>query len=135
MSTEDIRRALETHLATMPGVPAVAWENAKFTPPSGQPWVQARMIYAEPANEVLGCTRHRERGILQVDVYYPVQNGSSSCQTQSDTIRARFARGTRLTHAGQSVLIDKTPSKATIGADGAWYRVAVSIPYSADVIG
>lgn len=134
--SENIRRALETHLAAMSPALATRFENASGADPvTGTPYQQAYMLYAEPDNSVLGCVRRREVGIFQVTLCYPIGAGSAAAQARADAIRAHFARGTVVSAGGQNTLINRTPSKVTLGRIDDRYKVVVSIPYSADIIG
>lgn len=133
--SENIRRALETHLAAMSPALATAWENAQFQPTNGTPYQRAFMLYAAPDNSTLGCQRRREVGIFQITLCYPTGVGNSTAQSRAELVRDHFKRGTTVTHSGQSVLVTQTPSKTTLGVDGDRYMVAVTIPYSADIFG
>lgn len=132
MSTDHIRRALETRLAAMSPALATAWENSPYEPEPGTPYQRAFMLYAAPENEVLGCDYRREVGVFQVSLFYPPGTGSAAAQARADAVQEHFPRGLTLTHSGTSVLIPRSPAKAPgFNADG-WYVVPVSIPYRAE---
>jgi len=131
--SEATRRALETALAAMTPPLATAYENASFTPTTGVPYQRANMLYATPENEVLGCTRRREIGIFQVQLYYPIGPGSAAAQARADAIRAAFPRGSVFTHSGVNTLIRRTPFKSPGFTDADRYVVTVSIPFEAEI--
>lgn len=135
MSTEKIRRALEIRLSQMSPELATAYENVAFEPESGTPYQIVFMLYAEPDGVILGCGIRREIGIFQVTLMYPSDTAYGDCQARADAIRDWFPRGLSLSHDGQSVMISRHPSKITFGTEEDRYKVIVSIPFSADVIG
>ena len=134
-ASEKIRRALEMHLNAMAPALDTAYENASYAPVTGRPYQRVTMIYGPPDDRVMGCDRYREIGIFQVTLCYPVNKGPNPAQDRADAIRAWFKRRTVLENGGQYVSILETPKKQTLGNIDDRYNVAVSISYSADVIG
>lgn len=131
--SENIRRALETALNGMSPALSTSWENRDFTPVSGTPYQRATMLPATPETEVLGCTRHREVGIFQVQLFYPTGPGNALAQARAEAVRTTFARGSIFTHSGTNTLIRGTPFKSPAFVDGDRYVVTVSIPYEAEI--
>ena len=112
---------------------STAFENITFTPVNGTPYQRASMLYAIPETEVLGCTRHREVGIFQVQLFYPTGPGNATAQARAEAVRTAFARGSIFTHSGVSTLIRSTPFKSPGFIDGDRYVVTVSIPFEAEI--
>lgn len=112
---------------------STAYENAPFTPVNGTPYQRASMLYAIPEGEVLGCTRHREVGVFQVQLFYPTGDGNAAAHARAEAIRTTFARGSIFTHSSTNTLIRGTPSKSPGFIDGDRYVVTVSIPYEAEI--
>lgn len=131
--SENIRSALEVHLNDMSPALPTAWENFAYTPETGVAYQSARLIWAQPDNTVLGCDYRREQGILQIDLYYPLNTGPAAAHARADAIRDHFKRATDLTFSGVGVRIPRTPSKTTLGAQDDRYRVVVSIPFYAEL--
>lgn len=133
MSIVKIRAALETHLAGMAGVLSTSYENAQFLPVSGTPFQKVNLLPATTENPSIGAGLHRELGVFQVSLYYPLNAGATACATMAENIRTRFARGTTITKDSVTVMIDSTPSISSGVVDGDRWFVAVSIDYSADI--
>ncbi len=133
MSIVKIRAALETHLAGMAGVLTTSYENAQFLPVSGTPFQKVNLLPAPTENPSIGAELHRELGVFQVSLYYPLNAGATACATMAENIRTRFARGTTITQDSVTVMIDSTPSISSGVVDGDRWFVAVSIDYSADI--
>ncbi len=75
----DIRAALEQRLSTMPGLPAVAWENVKYVPVVGTPYLEPALMWAEGAQAEIGATgRNWERGIYQITAVFPLDRPLAS---------------------------------------------------------
>lgn len=133
MSIVKIRAALENHLATMAGALNISYENAQFSPTSGTPFQVVNLLPATTENPSIGAELHRELGIFQVTLHYPVNAGSANCATMAENIRTRFKRGTTITRDSVTVMIDSTPSINRGRIDGDRWVVAVSIPYMANI--
>lgn len=128
-----IRAALENHLATMSGALDISYENAQFTPTPGTAFQVVNLLPATVQNPSIGAELHRELGIFQVTLHYPVNAGSANSVTMAENIRTRFKRGTTITNNGVTVMIDSTPTIARGIIDGDRWIVAVSIPYMANI--
>lgn len=133
MSIIKIRSALENHLATMSGALSISYENAQFEPTAGTAFQVVNLLPATVQNPSIGADLHRELGIFQVTLYYPINAGPTDCATMAENIRTRFKRGTTITNSGVTVMIDSTPSIARGIIDGDRWVVAVSIPYMANI--
>lgn len=133
MSIVKIRAALENHLSTMSGAIPISYENAQFSPTAGSPFQVVNLLPASVENPSIGASLHRELGIFQVTLYYPINNGSSDAATMAENIRTRFARGITLSKDSVVVQIDSTPSIVRGIIDGDRWVVAVSVPYMANI--
>lgn len=133
MSIVKIRAALENHLANMSGALDISYENAQFTPTAGTAFQVVNLLPATVVNPSIGAELHRELGIFQVTLHYPINVGPANCATMAENIRTRFKRGTTMTVDGVTVMIDSTPSIARGIIDGDRWIVAVSIPYMANI--
>ena len=133
--TDKIRAALESRLNSLSPLIATAWENASFTPVNNQPNQRVNLLYSDPDNRILGCVRRYETGVFQVTLCYPIGSGAGAIEDRANLLREHFKRGTVLTNSGQSLQIINTPSKRSLGTDGAVFRMAVSINFRAEVFG
>jgi hypothetical protein len=131
MSTVSIRAALETALAAVSPALATAWENVKLTPPvTSTAFQTATLMFAQPDNTSYG-SGYRELGILQVDLNYPEQSGSSAAYTRAELLRSTFIRGATFSSGGISVVIDRTPEIMAGRNQGGRYVLPVRIRFFA----
>lgn len=133
--SDKIRAALETRLNDLAPAISTAWENVEFTPVVGTPWQRVNILWASPENTTLGCNRRFERGIFQVTLNYPTNKGASAIDDRVNLLITHFRRGLAMTHSGQTVRITSTPSRVTLGDDGKYFKMVVSINFNAEVFG
>jgi hypothetical protein len=134
MSIVKVRAALETALAAMTPAIATAYENASFTPPaSSVPYQAAYLLPATPDNDEYGSS-HRERGIFQISLYYPLQAGPSAAATRAELLRSTFKRGASFTKDGVTVSITHTPDVGTGTPDGDRWFVPVKCRFVSNII-
>lgn len=127
-----IRTALESALDAMTPALATAWENVEFTPTPGTEYQRASLLFAMPDDsEIQG--RAVERGIFQVDLLYPINNGTGDVAARAELLRQTFYPGRSLVSGATTVTIQKTPDIAPAHVDGDRYFVPVSIRFSAPI--
>ena len=125
----DIRAALEQRLSSLPGLPAVAWENVKYTPVVGTPYLEPIIMWAEATQAEIGVTgRNWERGIYQITAVYPLDKGSSALEVMTGNIREWFKRGTELQQNGLTVKV-KNVYPGPRSTDNAGVRQPISIVF------
>lgn len=137
MSNLIIRKLLETQLNSItPSTLPTAWENLAFKPIAGSAWQRVNMLPAQTENPTMGEGFKREVGVLQVTLFYPLNEGPQKAMQRAEVIRAAFKRSTAWFEGTLRVLIERDPyiSPAVV-VDGAWYALPVSIPYMGDVFG
>lgn len=132
MAISDIRQALETHLAALANHLPTAWENVPYTPALNTAYQWVWLLPAPSGNPMFGDVSE-ERGILQIQLYYPHARGSLAAQTEAQRIMDHFPRGLTLTQDGQRVLVHQWPYMSPGRIDNGWYVLTVSVPYSAFV--
>ena len=128
----DIRTALESQIASVTGIPSAAnrsWENVRFEPTTGTPWVRMTLLPGEsrPAirgeNPVLSYL-----GLFQVDVFEPSGGGPRTADTLADAIRDQFSSGTDITVNTTTTRIrwsERLPGRL----DPPWYMVPIQISW------
>lgn len=128
MSQALIRAALETALNGMSPAVITSWENVAFTPPASTvPYQRVTLLFAEPADPVMGNALHVEQGILQVSLCYPLQQGDAAVRARVGLIRDTFYRTLTLTSGGTSVIISRTPEAGNGSAEADRWVVPVRI--------
>lgn len=134
MSNVLIRKVLEDALAAMPGVPAFARQGRAFEPVIDVPYAQLHMIWNKPDGSTLGPGFRRDSGALQITLSFPDGEGTVPVETMAEKIRSRFKRGSTF-DAGFRVLVNDHPYTNQAASDDGWVRMAVRIPFQADVFG
>lgn len=129
-----VRAALETALAAVAGIPSIAYENRPFTPTVGTAYAAAYMLFAEPDNPEIGGL-YTERGVFQVNLFYPLSAGPGDAEEMAGTIRTAFARGSSFTASGVTVQIEKTPEIGPGRVEDDRYLKPVKIRFFAHIQG
>lgn len=93
-----IRSAFVARLTAFPGLPSVAWENMRFTPVLGSPYVRPTLMPGEPTQAEIGengCNRHV--GVYQISLFFPAGKGLAAVEALRDGLVDHFKRGSVLT--------------------------------------
>ena len=100
----DIRATLDGHLASVAGLPAIAYENAKFTPTPGTAYLSTTLFLTSRRPAVRGPSpQHRYQGLYQVTVHTPQEDGTGAAFDFADAVMAAFDGSTNV--AGPSVTV------------------------------
>lgn len=130
--SQKIRRALEKKLATLSGLPDVAWENVPMTPSgSGDEFIRARVVVQSQRPATVGTDRAiRHDGIFFVDIFQEEGVGAATADEMADNIRALFPVGTILTEESQNVHI-RYSERAEGISDPPFYMIPLTIAWYA----
>lgn len=134
MTRQVIRSALQTRLNSLSPAWPIMWENVKYTPVPGTPWMQATVMFAETLPAGFGADAGEEwGGYLQVTVYAPATKGPKVAEDRADLIRGKsapalFYRGLNLTKNGLRVIVQQ-PYDAAPMQDADWWALPVRIPF------
>lgn len=137
MSLDAIQVALSAHVATLSPALPIAWANVAYTPIVGTPFMRVNFLPAQTYNPSMGVGAldlKRYTGIMQVTLFYPINQGEGDPRRKADAVIALFPRGLTLTSSGVVVHVDNTPSAAPGYSQDAWYVLPVSVYYRADII-
>lgn len=129
MSLAAIRAALETKLKATLSIP-IAWENAPYTPVAEQPYASACVLLTEPENIEIG-PGYTDKGIFQVSLFYPLDQGPAAALAAAEGIRAAFPFAASLTSGGSVVNIIATPEVSPARAEDDRYLVPVKVRFQA----
>jgi Bacteriophage related domain of unknown function len=127
MSLEICRKALEKRLATLTPAIAIAYENVVFTPITGTPYHKASLLPNETTAPAIDQATKIEKGIFQVSIYYPLNQGTATAGARAELIRAHFPAGLVLTESTYKVRISRPPTISGGMVEGAFYMIPVSI--------
>lgn len=125
-----VSKALLDHLKTISGLPALAQENAKFTPTPNTSYLREQDYSGITQAPTLAADGfQRKDGLYRIGVFVPKDNGKFNALAYCDLIIAGFARGTVLTHAGQKVRIEQSDREQGF-IDGEFYQCGVMVRYT-----
>jgi len=126
-----IESAMRTQLATMVGVPDIAWPNDDYTPTVGELYLRFNILFSTPNQLTLGTDGlNQQLGFVQVDVVAPSSGGNGLSRQIIGKITDQFKRGIEPTFLGQKVtVLNVYPSGSFSDAD--WYTVPVTINFRA----
>ena len=100
-----IQSLLDAKLTTVAGLPPLYLENIRFRD-NGDAWCRATLLPAETGIATLGVDGlNEERGIYQIDLFYPEGYGATPANTIADAVINTFKRGTTLTDGNISVQV------------------------------
>jgi hypothetical protein len=121
--------ALDGHLATMAGLPPVAWDNIEYEPVLGTAYLRPTDIRGT-TNPVTISTAGKDWtiGIYQIDVFTPAAAGKAAGIELADLLADHFAPVLILTSGGVEVMT-LSVSMRTSEKEGAWARKIVEIEY------
>lgn len=109
MSNADIRRALENRVKTLEPLLPTAWENVNFSPPDQAPYQQTNVMFAQPEDVGFRDSPYIQRGIFQITLHYPLNQGPGYAQARGELFRNHFYRGLTCPDNVVAVVIDLTP--------------------------
>lgn len=127
-----LRLALQNHLEAL-GAFSTAYEGVAFTPVNNVAYQRINLLRAQPDNTALGSAYHRELGIFQVTLFYPMGSGTNAIEARAESIKTHFKRGTGLTNNGRVVSITNTPNVKEVSRDEDRLSLVIDIPYMSEV--
>lgn len=125
MSLTLIRAALETALLAISPPIATAYENVAFKPVVGAPYQEIHLMLATPADSEIGGKMYTEQGYLQINLFYPLDNGPGDAQARAIAIRDALYRGRSLVSGSVSVTIERTAEIGPGRTEGDRYLLPV----------
>lgn len=137
MSQIAIAAALESALLSLSPPIASEIENIEALDLNGQsvpsdprvPEQRISFMWADPDNIEMSDA-YTERGILQVDLRYPLKEGDEPARARGDLIRGFFRRGRSFSVAGgPSVSIETTPTVGTGRKEDDRYVIPVRVRF------
>lgn len=133
MSITNIRQALEIALFGMTPALDTAYDNFSYTPVAGTPFQRVTLVPALPDNSTFGDGHYQERGLLFIELHYPLGNGSVTAATRAELIRSTFSRGSSFTNSGVTVVVEKTPEIGQGYATDTFFVIPVRVRWYAEI--
>ena len=105
-----------------------AYENRAFSKPGPDgPWAALFLLPDKPRPVTLGPHGEDEhRGILQVDLHYPLNSGTAGINAKYNELASWFTAGRRFIHNGTGVSV-RSCGRGRGREDDGWWTVPVSI--------
>lgn len=123
----EIRSALEVKLASISGIPDIAWENAEYSPTTGTSYVKPRLVPTVREPAVRGTNPQMYyQGVFRVECFVPEDGGPNAADELADKIIDAFEATTDVAYGGTTVSIRYAERDLGV-LDGAFYTVPVMI--------
>jgi hypothetical protein len=127
VSLSTVETALLTAVATPLTSISTCYENVQFDPPAAAKWARVFFMPNTPEVETLGAAgEDMVTGLLQVDMSYPQNAGTSAPRADYETMRATFYPGARFTSSTQAVMVTSFAKSGGRLVDQ-WYRVSFTV--------
>lgn len=126
----DIRQALDARLATMPAVPAIAFENAPYEQVPGTTYIRTQFLPTSrrPANRGPN-PQHRYQGLYVMTVCTPEAKGAGGGLDIVDALLARFNGSTNVTGVAVTVSIEYSEANSAAFLDAPFFCIPVSVAW------
>ncbi|GGA05599.1 phage tail terminator-like protein [Dyella caseinilytica] len=134
MSQNLCRRLIETALGAWAVSQSldVEWENVPFEPVTGQTYLRAFQLPANSTSPDLAGAITTYRGIYQIDIVAPINEGAGPAGAIADELAQLFKLNTRYTAPPLALQIVSPCTVAKGAQDASDYIVPVSFQYRAD---
>ena len=129
----NVRQALELGLFAITPALDTAYDNFPYTPLTNTPYQRVTLVPSLPDNTTFGDGHYQERGLLFIELHYPINNGSVTAATRAELIRTTFKRGASFTNGGVTVVIEKTPEIGQGTVQDAFWVLPVRVRFYAEV--
>jgi len=123
----NIETALHTRLATLSGLPSVAWPNVAFRPTENTTFLRPTML-VDPAKLSMLNGTQMHTGIYQIDIYIPLEKGTSALLTLLDSIESIFAASKTMT-SGTDTIFVQAISRGPSTRQESWYVGILEVNY------
>ena len=127
----DIRAALESHLAGTANLPAIAYENVAFEPTTGTSFLKVQFLPTVTRPAVRGLNPQlRYQGVFAVTVFAPEGKGPSTADDYANKVIDAFAVTTDIsfTNASGTIKVSIDYAERQQGMiDSPWYFVPINI--------
>lgn len=126
---DEIRAALEVQLASIAGLPPIAYENVSYSPTTGVSFVQPKFIPVSRRPAVRGLNpQQRYDGVFRVFCYTPEGQGPAAADAIADKVIEAFEATTSLPQVGSGGILSIDYAERDSGSiNHPWYYVAVNI--------
>lgn len=132
----DIRVALESHLASTattpaPALPAIAWPNVPYTPAPGTPYLRAEFIPVLRRPVVTGPNpEQRFSGMFYLTIFTPEERGAAAGMALADKLLTRFNGSSSILTTNAIVRLEYSEAKMPLH-DPPFYAIPIEVGWYA----
>ena len=128
----DIRAALESHLAATSGLPDIAYENVAFEPATGTSFLTVQYLPTVTRPAVRGLNPQlRYQGVFSVTVFAPEGQGPATADDYANKVIDAFAATTDISFTNgdaETIIVSIDYAERQQGMiDSPWYFVPINI--------
>lgn len=128
----DIRAALESHLAGTSGLPDIAYENVAFEPTTGTSFLTVQYLPTVTRPAVRGLNPQlRYQGVFSVTVFAPEGQGPATADDYANKVIDAFAATTDISFTNgdaETITVSIDYAERQQGMiDSPWYFVPINI--------
>ena len=128
----DIRAALESHLAATSGLPYIAYENVAFEPTTGTSFLKVQYLPTVTRPAVRGLNPQlRYQGVFSVTVFAPEGQGPATADDYANKVIDAFAATTDISFTNgdaETIIVSIDYAERQQGMiDSPWYFVPINI--------
>jgi hypothetical protein len=128
----DIRAALESHLATTSDLPDIAYENVAFEPTTGTSFLTVQYLPTVTRPAVRGLNPQlRYQGVFSVTVFAPEGQGPATADDYANKVIDAFAATTDISFTNgdaETIIVSIDYAERQQGMiDSPWYFVPINI--------
>jgi len=132
MSSESLRKTLETTMSLGWTATPVQYENSPFTKPSDE-WVRLTVIEGGGRTSGGGSTVCvRDSGLVSLQIFVPENEGTATSNALKDTFKALFEHKRITDLDGGRDIKTYSASVIPVGVSSGWHQTNITIPYRRD---
>lgn len=122
-----MQRLLDAYLNSLSYPVDVVFPNVGYTPKADTEHVRATLLPTNHEDSTVNRTGYqRQEAVYQIDVYTPLDRGTTKAQEIAEAVITLFSRGTVLENAEVKVRVDKTSMDFTMREEDFW-RTTISV--------
>lgn len=123
-----VQTALDTQLYTLNNDIDIAWENINYTPIKESPYLRPTVMMSPSSLLNLDVLQLNE-GIYQVDLFYPLEQGSGDLSSMADRIYDLFKSQQQIVSNDTTVYIKQISRTTPAIVEDAWFMASVEINF------
>lgn len=128
----NIRAALETQLSQITGVPAIQYQNVRYEPTTGTPYITCALTpTSRRPSEVGNSPFNRYQGLFSINVTTPENVGPNANQTICNLVLAAFPAGTHDLEINEQVVGVEYTEQLGSFRDSPWFITPINVGWYA----